>query len=426
MAANLVVAARFANQNHPPPNPTQNEGGNGTLETRTMLKLVAFNSVLLFASVALADDLRTVDGKTVSGSVSRINDSEIVLKTDAGEVATPFKQVLALDLQKPRGVDLVKYIDLRLIDDSLLHCRSVAFKGKELEATLPSGLVLKLPSASVVMLRHDAGAKDLQKKWDELVSPRVKRDRIIILRDGELNVLEGLLGEADAEGKTISFKREGTDVAVGVLLDKVHGLVFWRPDPPVDTPICKVIDLDGNALHAVKLAYAADTLTIQTPFGAKVPLKNDQIARLDFNFGRLTYLSDLDPAKVLEKSGIGLVVRYKKDLNLDGEPIFLDGKQFGKGLSMHAHTELEYNLAGKYKDFKGILGVDTRIAADSQATVTIWCDGEKRFSSVVTAKEQKPLAVNVKDVQTLKIVVASRNFLDLHDHVTIADARVSQ
>ena len=104
----------------------------------------------------------------------------------------------------------------------------------------------------------------------------------------------------------------------------------------------------------------------------------------------------------------------------------IDGKQYGKGLSMHAHTELEYNLNGKYKDLKGILGIDPRIAADSQALVTIWCDGEKRFAEVITGKEQKQVHVSVKDVQTLKIVVASRNFLDLHDHVTFAEARVSQ
>ena len=390
-----------------------------------MLKLVVPSLLLLFASVAVADELRTLDGKTVAGTFTRITGTEIVLKTDAGDVATPLSQVLALDLRTSRGVDLVKYADLRLIDDTLLHCKAVTIKGKEVEATLPSDLVLKLPAASVVTLQNDAGNKELKKKWDELAAPRIKRDRIFILGEGELIVLEGVLGDADAEGKTIAFKRDGADAAVPVLLDKVHGLSFWRPDPPAETPICKVIDVDGNALHAVKLAYQGDTLTIQTPFGAKIPLKGELVARLDFNFGRLTYLSDLDPAKVVEKSGIGLVVRYKKDLNLDGEPILLD-KQYAKGLSMHAHTELEYNLGGKYKDLKGILGVDTRIAADSQAVVTIWCDGDKRYSQTITAKELKQVALNVKDVQALKIVVAARNFLDLHDHVTFAEARVSQ
>ena len=58
--------------------------------------------------------------------------------------------------------------------------------------------------------------------------------------------------------------------------------------------------------------------------------------------------------------------------------------------------------------------------------MTIYCDGDKRFAEVVSVKTSRDLALSVKDVQTLRIVVSSRNFLDLHDHATLADARVSQ
>src|SRR5205814_6284023 len=127
-------------------------------------------------------------------------DTEIILKTDGGNVSTPLVQVLAVDLQTGAGVSLIKYTDLRLIDDTTLHCKSVTVKGKEVEAILPSGLSVKLPLASVVALHNDAGNKELKKKWDELARPKLKRDRLIILRDDELNLVEGVLGEADAEG----------------------------------------------------------------------------------------------------------------------------------------------------------------------------------------------------------------------------------
>ncbi len=70
--------------------------------------------------------------------------------------------------------------------------------------------------------------------------------------------------------------------------------------------------------------------------------------------------------------------------------------------------------------------MDARTGGDSHALVTIYCDGEKRFAETVTVKTNQDIALNVKDVNTLRIVVSSRNFLDLHDHATLADARVSQ
>jgi hypothetical protein len=149
------------------------------------------------------------------------------------------------------------------------------------------------------------------------------------------------------------------------------------------------------------------------------------IARFDYNMGKLAFLSDMPPAKVVEKSGIGLVVAHRKDVNLDGEPIVLD-RPYAKGLSLHAHTELEYDLKGKYKKFTAVLGIDTRLGSDSQPKVTIEVDGRSAFSEIVRAKDVTPVSIDVTKASTLRIIVSSRNFLDLHDHVTIANPKVSQ
>jgi hypothetical protein len=188
-----------------------------------------------------------------------------------------------------------------------------------------------------------------------------------------------------------------------------------------------VIDQDGGSLVAAKLAFDGAVLNVTTAFGAKVELKLDTLAKLDFNFGKLTYLSDLD-AKVIPSPWLGGVNPLRKDMNLDGSEIALVDKRYTKGLSMYAGTELEYQLAGKYKEFKATLGADPRIAEEGQGevVVTIYCDGEKRFSEVVSTRAARTFAVNVKDVGTLRIVTAGRDFTNLSGHATLADARVSQ
>ena len=378
---------------------------------------------LVLSSALLADELRTLGGKVILGKVTQVSDKDITIKTDKEVVKTPLNQVLALDFQPVKELTGEKHSDVRLLDDTVLHCSKVAIKGKDVTLTLVSGNTIQLPLQYMVSVFHQAQDAALRKKWAEVIANKVKRDRIVILSKGELNALEGTFGEVDDEGKKIKFKHETGDK--NIPLENLHGLIFYRLEAAQGNPLCRAIDQQGNILTAAKIGFDGKAYTVTTTFGAKITLPADALSKLDFNMGKLTYLSDMEPAKVVEKSGAGLVTHYRKDVNLDGEPIILE-RQHAKGLSLHAYTHLEYNLAGKYKEFKAILGVDQRVGAESQALVTIHCDGEERFKGTITAKETKSLAISVKDVNTLRITVSSRNFLDLHDHVTLADARVSQ
>ncbi len=382
--------------------------------------------LLVLGSTLAADELGTLGGKNVSGTVIGLSDTEITLRSDAGQtVATPLSQVLALDLRPVKGVGPGKYSDVRLLDDTVLHCGKVVFKGHQVELTLLSELVITLPLHHLLSMVHEAQNETLLKKWTEVAAQKVRRDRIVILREGELNALEGTLGDIDADGQTIQFKREGAP-AIPVRFERLHGLVFFRLEAPPDNPLCRIYDVGGNTLTAVKLGFDGKNYLATTSFGAKIPMPAESLARLDFNLGKLTFLSDLEPAKVVERPGLGLSTPFRRDANLNGEPIVLD-KNYAKGLSLHAHTELEYHLGGKYQEFKAVLGVDGRTSeTESKAVVAIYCDGEKRFAEVVSAKGIRPIAISVKDVQVLKIVVGARDFTNLHDHATLAEARVSK
>jgi hypothetical protein len=387
--------------------------------------------LVLAAGLVAADEVKTLSGKNVVGTLVTVSPSEVVVETKDGPVKTPLAQVLAVTIAGPEKAAPSKYSAIRLLDDSVLYCKDVKLQGTGVEATLTSGATLKLPISGVVWLLHGAEDSNLRKQFEELTLQKVRRDRLVILRDGLLNPLDGTLGEPDAQGKTIPFKREGLD-AVPVQLERIQGMIFYRTESPSEAPIVKVFDRDGNVLSATKLAFESKTWQLTTPFGAALSLPEGAVAKLDFNLGKLTYLSDLDPTKVIENrwgQSKDVIYPYRRDTSLDGQPIMMP-ELVAKGLSMHAYCELHYDLGGKYKELRGILGVERRLGANAHPVVEIFCDGEKRFSQTVSAKELQKVNINVKEVTSLKIVVRSASeiggLLGLQDHVTFADARVSQ
>lgn len=393
---------------------------------RTRLAVAA---LLLAVTLASADDLRTLGSKTVSGTVVGVTDKEITVRTAGGmTVATPIAQVLALELRPVKGVAAsTKYSDVRLSDDTLLHCKAVAFKGKDVHLTLLSGQEVKVPLSSLTHYFRDAHDSVLRKEWDTILGrEEVKRDRVVILKNDELNAVEGTFGDVSPDGQAIQFRLEGGLIRP-VPFTNIGGMVFYRLDGPTKSPICQVHDVQGNSLAAVAVKLDGNTFTVTTTGGIDIRYDHQAIARFDYNMGKLTYLSDLEPTKKVERSGVGLPIAYRKDTNLDGDQILLGDKIFPKGLSIHAYTELEYALGGRYKEFRTFIGVDPRVGPESKAVVVIERDGREVYKGEFTAETPlREVRLPMQKANRLRITVSSSNLLDLHDHVTFADARVSQ
>jgi hypothetical protein len=397
----------------------------------------ALIALFLCASVVSAADLRIQkDGatQTVSGELVRLDDKQVVLKSDGEERAFPLDQVLTLDLA-PKDVPLKdKYTDVELTDGSLLHCSKVAYKGKEVELKTYAGQDVKVPLASISYVIADAhDPKVLEAVRSQFLGTK-RRSRDILLAtksgEGQINGLEGTLGDADDKGETIEFTLTGTDTKRQVPLGRVSGLIFLRtPSGDAPLPICKLTDNYKNTLLVSAVSAGPTGLTITTPAGAKIEYKNDMVARLDFSKGKLTYLSDLTPIEVVETNNLDRVEHYRRDQNLDGEKITLDGKRYDKGLALHAYTALTYKLDGEYQYFSAVIGVDDGVGgSDGPTIVRLEGNNGQEIKSWTIKRTDKPMPVrvSVKDVQRLKIIVSSGELLDLGKHVDLADAKLSK
>ena len=390
-------------------------------------------ALLVCATLSLAEPakVRTLAGKVYEGELLSLDGAGLAIKVKEDgkdvEMKVPLAEVLDIDL----GVVAApanKYVDVELVDGTLLHCGQMSLVKGELDLKLVAGHEVKVPLSAVAYVLNNADDKNMRDEWSAS-RQQGTRDFIAIKKEGVASTLEGTLNEGDAEGKTIGFEPKGTDQKVRVRLDRIHGMSFFRKrEGNLEDPLCKLTDTSGNVLVVTKIAVAGGAYTFTTGAGVKLDYPSAQLAKLDFSKGKLTYLSDLDPAKVTEAPGLDGTDRFKRDKNLDGSAMRISNQAYPKGLAIPATTELVYDIGGDYKHFKALLGFDDQVGGDSNVRVVIEGDGRELFKADMKRSEKKtvPVVVDVKNVKNLRIVVSSLDLFDLGYHVNLADAKVSK
>jgi NPCBM/NEW2 domain len=401
--------------------------------------------LVIQAPAMSAAELRTLAGKSIAGELAGITDKEIILTKDGKRTVVPFAEILQVELQKAsEAASTGSVIDVELSDGSLLHCKKVAFKGKQAQVTLEGAdAEYEIPLQSISYVLNGAQDAAVRQEWQEKILKKpANQDQVVIRRDNALNALQGTLGEGNNTGQ-IEFTLEvgGERRTRGLDLDRVQGLVFLRKaqaDAPA--PLCKVIDLRQNTFTAAKLQLAEvslfywqgsaiqNKLKVITASGAIFDLPRASLVRLDFTNDKIVYLSDMKPAASTYRSQTGRSDPPRMDTNLDGRgPLQVHGESFSKGIAMHAYTELTYNLDGKYKKFEAVLGMDDVIGGDGQPRVRIEGDGRELFGQVVSRKdERRNLDLDVRGVRQLRVIVSGAKPFAFEAHVDLANAKLSK
>lgn len=398
-----------------------------------MYRLITACFLLGSCSLVAAGDLRTLSGKLIVGDLVAITDKELVMAKDGKRTPVPFADILQVELQKPgEAAAGGAVIDVELTDGSLLHCKSVAFKGKDALLTLVGAEASsKVPLLAISSILNGAQDAALRQEWQEKVlNKRGIQDQLVIRRDGALNSLQGTLGDANAAGE-IEFSLEvgGARRTRSFPLDRVQGLVFLRtPAADAPAPLCKVVDLGQNSVIAAKLQLEGEKLKVVTVAGAVFEMPRGSLQRLDFTNDKIAYLSDMTPASLVYRSPTGRNDPPRMDTNLDGKgQLQIKGEVFAKGLALHAHTELTYNLDGKYKRFEAVLGMDDVVGGDGQPRVRIEGDGRELFGNVISRKDERHnLDLDVRGVRQLRVIVSSTRPFAFEAHVDLANAKLSK
>ncbi len=268
---------------------------------------------------------------------------------------------------------------------------------------------------------------------------RERRDEIAVwlfdrkeARD-ELRLLNGdvLSGELTGwRGESITLKSGGADVNLPNSDIRDIGfnpelLVLSQPKE-----LCWLVSLkDGSRVTIVasKSRVVGETLRAVHVSDDSWEIPLDAIIELRVLHGRAVFLSDLKPLETKYTPFLPDSREWplQRDRTVAGLPLRLKGREFPKGLGMHSRATVTYDLAGKYRAFHAVVGLDDTTVGDGTAACAVEVDGRRVFEPPALTRLQGPVRLPIIDVSGAKRLTLTVDFGELgdsQDHVNWGDA----
>jgi len=385
-----------------------------------------------------AGEVTLLKGDPIPGDILSINNAEVVVSKGGEKKTIPLANVLKIDFQPVAVLNpSIKYARIELTDGTVLLASAWKIRKRDLTLQLLSGPEVTIPLKAVANLLHAAEDEKHRADWKSRTFNNRGREAIVVKKGEVISNIECTLGEGDAEGKTITLAVliDGEPTTLKRNQNAAHGFLFKTVLDPKAPPVqCKLIDTLGNTVMVAELQPREGGLKAITPAGAVLDFTYKQIARLDYTKGKLDYLSALTPSKIVAKSNLDEDTKpdqwhVYKDTNLNKGPLSLGGVTYASGLALKPYTELTYDLDGEYREFSALVGLDDNVSAVGKTILVIEGDGRELASVEISADDKKrfrPLTLNIKDVQKLKIIVKADGEFDIARHLDLADAKISK
>src|SRR5262249_35355962 len=139
----------------------------------------------------------------------------------------------------------------------------------------------------------------------------------------------------------------------------------------------RLVLANGGRLSLASAGGDAERVRGKTLFGADVEIPVERVVALDVQQGRAVYLSDLKPRDYEFTPYLGSVRwPYVRDGSVQGSDLQLGGSTYDKGLGLHSASRLTYDLAGGYRRFEAVVGIDDRAGRRGSVRVRVLVDGK--------------------------------------------------
>jgi hypothetical protein len=243
-------------------------------------------------------------------------------------------------------------------------------------------------------------------------------------KSGEVLAINGVVEATDKDRLRFRYQ----DRSRTIPLKQVEGLVLaTRPEREREGDLRPTFSLPGGlAVSGRWKDLDTAVWKIETPWGQELKLPAAEIQDVRFRGGKMTYLSDLSPSKVEETPYFGHRLPWRRDVNLIGEPLKMQGRIYDRGLAVHSRCILTYDLDGRYSTFEALVGFDDAVKGKGRVDCRVFADNKELYANPDLAADSPPvkLAFPVAGAEQLRLCVDFGRGQDTGDRVIWANARL--
>lgn len=365
-------------------------------------------------------------GVVAEGVLTRFSDDSVTLIAQETH-EFPIRDVVRLDF-----TDRVPRLDRRdpvvlLANGDVLAASIEEADSEQLTArwarfgAMPT-VSIPLEAVSGLIVRRNRNPAEAQAIWRRLAEYRQDDDALLLANGdeltGELSKIDGdsFFLSVDSVPETVS--RQNVD-AVAFNADLAHV-------EPITGLGAQIALLDGSRFHATQIRLVAgELLHCQTQFGTELEFPAAAVCGIRFVGGCATWLSALEPVRADCTPYLTIDWPWRRDRNCLAQPLRLRGVDYPRGLGVHSRCVLAFPLAGQYREFRAIAGIDDSARGRGNAHFQVEVDGERAWhnESLTGADDAVsigPLDITGKNELVLKVDFGLEG--DVLDHADWCDA----
>jgi len=349
--------------------------------------------------------VRPAEGPAVKGRLTGLDGKTLRVHAEDGPRGFRLADLMDVEAQGVKPPDGTGCARIYTAAGDVIPAKVALDPGGKLVASGPWTARFEVSTKDLAGILMPAGVRN-RKVAREMLRRGRRKDKLVLDRDELEGSFEGLTRDGLKFNSVLGLEE--------YKLAEVLALAFTELKPfalPESTYYVAELAGGGQVLGA-PLELEGGKLRWRTLGGMQLKLTLAAVSALRVRNGKVTFLSDLRPAKAEQKpfiEGLPFLWKWRRDADVFGKPLALGGQKFRRGLGVAAFTRLTYQLGGKFKRFKARAGVCDSVAVGGKTAFKVLVDGRELFNNARNplTRRAKPRAIDVevKGGKVLELIV---------------------